>query len=45
MKTKFYLIVFTIIPFPILCHAQQKECTIQDFMLSDFSREKRDSIF
>jgi len=45
MKTKFYLIIFTIIPFPILCHAQQKECIIQDFMFSDFCKVKRDSIF
>ena len=44
MKTKFFLITFTIVSLPILCQAQQKECTIQDSIFSNFSKVKKDSI-
>jgi len=44
MKTKFHLIIFTIVSLPLLCQAQQKECTIQDFIFSNLSKVKKDRI-
>ena len=44
MKTKFFLIIFTVVSLAVLCQAQQKECSIQDFIFSNFKKAKRDSI-
>jgi len=44
MKTKFSLTIFAVIPLAILCQAQQKGCTIQGFIFTDFRKAKRDSI-